>query len=107
VEAESHAGRAAIRAGLESRQFVTPRKRWWLSEVAAQSESLHLPDRGQSNRLVLGELTMLNDVEHGITAKPASFALIAALALGPVVKPGSDQVGVRTVHVATLDAAKK
>lgn len=71
------------------------------------SERLHLSDGGQSDRLVFGDLAVLDDIEDGVTAKPAAFAFVATLALCAVVKPGSDKVGVRFPHVASVYAANK
>lgn len=71
------------------------------------SERLHLVLAcGQSDRLVLGDLTVIDDIEDGVPAKPAAFALVTALALCAVVKPARDEVRLWTAHVAKLMAAK-
>lgn len=69
------------------------------------SKRLHLPDGRQSDGLVLGGLAVLDDIEDGIAAKPTTFAFVTTLAVGLVIKPGSDQVCPRFLHVARVSVA--
>ena len=54
---------------------------------------------------MFGDFAVLNDIEQGIPAKPATFALVTTLALCPVIEPGNDQVRLWTVHLARVAIA--